>query len=194
MKTKVFFITVLTIIGLSANAQFTHSDSLAAHTKFYLGIGSGVNNYTGMVGLSANYRIYRKLFFQAGVGLGGWGYKYLFGLRYDDKYGKGWSYGLGYSSATGITNEKLSLKDQSGNSHKDTLDLEKAGTINLKLTHIWVIHHKNTFYMEFGYAIPLQSNPWKPVGKTPLTDNDLAVLRMMSPGGIIFGLGFTFGL
>jgi hypothetical protein len=194
MKSKLFIISLLIIIGLRANAQFMPGDSVEPLTKFYLGIGGGANNFTGIIGISANYRIYEKLFFQAGVGLGGWGYKYTFGIRFDDTYGKGWSYGVGYSVASGITNEKLSMKEQSGNTNLDTLDLGKAATIDLKLTHIWLIHRTNTFYIEFGYAIPLQSNPWKPLGKTPLTDEDLTVLRTMSPGGIILGLGFTFGL
>jgi len=107
----------------------TRSDTLP---KFSIGLGSGINNYTALLGISANLRFYNKLSLQGGFGKGGWGYKYSIGLKYDMHYDGGWSYGLGYSVCPGENNLKPKLQVKSGATQQVTLNYLTASTINLK--------------------------------------------------------------
>lgn len=58
-------------ILLNANAQTASSSNRdSIPPKVYLGVGVGLNNYTGLIGLSLNVRVYHKFFLQGGVGIG----------------------------------------------------------------------------------------------------------------------------
>jgi hypothetical protein len=159
-----------------------------------LGLGTGFNNLTALFGVSAKYRIIKKLSVQGGMGLGGWGYKFSIGLKYGEDFNGGWSLGIGYSVCPGENNIKVSMEDASGVSKEVTINYLTASTINLVAERSWKIGRKNTFYMDFGYAIAMQSTPWKVVDNTALSDASKSAIKMIQPGGIILGLGFNFGL
>ena len=75
------------------------------------------------------------------------------------------------------------------------MDLLKVRTINLTAFHNWVFKKKNKFYIEFGYAIPLDKDAYKlqdPI--IILSDKSKALLTTLQPGGIIISTGFMFGL
>ena len=193
MKKTLLIIVVFTTF-ISAKAQSTNYNKSDSLPKFYLGIGTGMNSYTGLIGFSGNLRIYDRLFIQGGLGIGSWGGKMTIGLRYDLSYQKGWSYGIGFSSCSGLTDFKTELELASGEKQKVTMDCLQAYTINLKATHNWKLGKKNTFYLEGGYAIPLQSSPWRIKDGSVLSSTSIAVMKMIAPGGLLIGLGFTFAL
>jgi hypothetical protein len=176
--------------GLKSNIISKH-DTLPA---FAIGLGTGINNYTAIFGLSANLRIYNKLSLQGGIGIGGWGNKYSIGIKYNYYYDGGWSYGFGYSVCPGENNIKANLQVTSGTTQQVTLNYLTASTVNLKVGRSWRIGQKNTFYMEYGYAIPIQSNPWKVTDNSVLSSTSISALKLIQPGGLIIGLGFTFGI
>jgi hypothetical protein len=191
---RFILITLISLTVFKANAQSSNSIKTDTLPNFYLGIGTGMNNYTGLLGLSINLRLQNKVFFQGGLGIGTWGSKYTIGLRLDRSYGKGWSYGIGFSSCSGLRDFKTNLELQSGIKQDVTLDLLRANTLNLKATHNWMIHKRNTFYVDLGYAIALQSSPWKVTDGSEISTTSKSALDMLAPGGVILGLGFTFGL
>lgn len=184
-----FFATIYRV-----NAQSKNNSSSDSLPKFYLGVGTGINSYTGLLGLSGNLRIYDKFFIQAGLGIGSWGTKMSIGLRYDMSYQKGWSYGIGFSSCSGLKDFKTNLELQSGVKKDVTMDCLRANTLNLKATHNWKLGKNNTFYLEFGYAIPLQSSPWRIKDGSIISSTSKSVMDMIAPGGLLIGIGFTFGL
>jgi hypothetical protein len=186
----ILFFAVFYSMKAQSNS-YSKSDSLP---RFYLGFGTGINSYTGMLGLSYNFRIHNKLFVQGGLGLGGWGTKVTIGLRYDMAYQKGWSYGVGFSSCSGAKDFKENLELQSGAKQDVTLDYLRANTLNLKATYNWKLGKNSNFYLDFGYAIPLQSSPWRIKDGSVLSSTSKSVLDLVSPGGLLFGLGFAFGL
>lgn len=192
---KTFLVAVCFIAALNLHGQYSvANESEGDYPKFYLGVGTGINSYTGLLGLSGNLRIKNTFFVQGGLGLGAWGYKSSIGLRYDMNYEKGWSYGVGVSSNSGLRDFKTDLEVDSGNTQEVTMDLLKAYTLNLKASHNWKVGAKNTFYLEFGTAIALQSTPWRITDGSTLSSTSEDVLALLSPGGFILGLGFTFGL
>lgn len=187
---KILFIILISISVLRLYAQ-SGNDTLP---KFYLGLGTGINSYTGLLGLSGNLRIHDRIFIQGGLGLGSWGSKITIGIRYDMTYGSGWCYGIGISSCSGLKDFKNNMELQSGLKKDVTMNLYRANTLNLKATRNWTFHRRNTFYLDLGYAIPLQASPWEVTDGSLISNNSRAAMNLISPGGLILGLGITFGL
>ena len=116
------------------------------------------------------------------------------GLRYDLSYKKGWSFGAGVSTCSGLKDFKTNLELQDGTSKDVLLDLKRANTLNLKATYNFVLGKKNNFYLDFGYAVPLEQSPWTIKDGSVLSSTSKTVIDMITPGGILLGFGFTFGL
>ena len=191
---KSLIIFLLSLAVLKTNAQTDTPSKGDSIKTVYIGIGSGLNNYTGLAGVSLNIRVIDRLFVQGGAGLGSWGSKLSAGLRYDLGYDKGWSFGAGISSCSGIPNFPANLELQSGVKGDVKVDLLRANTLNLKATHNWLLGGHNIFYVEFGYAVPLQSSPWRVIDNSVISQNSKKVLDLIAPGGLLVGLGFSFGL
>jgi hypothetical protein len=164
--------------------------------KFALGLGSGINSFTGLIGISGNLRIADHYSLRAAMGLGGWGRKFSGGISYDLHPWGGWSFGLGYSYCPGLTGMKLSITDANGNTQNITLDYLKASTINLTALYYFKIGRRSTIYLEGGLALPMETNPWRVTDGSPLPDEGKILLGILQPGGIVvlFGFGFTFGI
>ncbi len=191
MKRKILSLLFIVAI-ISVNAQ--DIEMAPKPPDLYLGVGTGLNSYTGVLGISGNIRIVKKHFMQAGFGLGSWGYKYTVGLRHDLTYGRGWSFGAGVSHCTGLKSVELEMEQYSGDTKPVKVNLKSANTLNLKATHNWMIGKKNTFYVDLGYAVPLQQSPWEITDGSRISENARKALDLITPGGVILGLGLTFGL
>ncbi|MDP4271393.1 MAG: hypothetical protein Q8909_14920 [Bacteroidota bacterium] len=189
---KVLLIAVCLFTVLIINAQNSKPKEYTT-PQFSLGLGSGINNYTSALGLSGNLKVAEKFFLQGGVGVGAWGSKYSVGIRYDLHQGSGWSYGFGYSQCSGAKNMDLTFNNN-GTTETYKLDLLEASTINLKATRNWMVGKSTMLYIDLGYAVPLQSEPWHVTSGPSMSDLGKTTLNLMSPGGIIVGTGITFGL
>jgi hypothetical protein len=176
----------------SQNAQ--QSEDLP---KFYLGIGSGINSYVGMIGLGADVRILNPLFIRAGIGIGSWGTKTTIGIKYERKHTKGWVYGIAYESSSGLKDfkTKLEVDTLSSTIKKEvTIDLLRASSVNLTASYNWIFKKHNKFFIEFGYGIRVEQHPYKVKDNSKLTNLSIQTLRILSPGGLVFGLGVMFAL
>lgn len=191
---KVLLTFIFLGILINAGAQSTGSSMRDSIPKFYLGVGAGLNNYTGLLGVSANVRIYHKFFLQAGVGLGSWGSKVSVGARYDLAYRKGWSFGVGISNCSGLKDFKTNLELKSGVKQDVTMDLLRVNTLNLKVSYYFKMGRRHNFYLESGYAAPLQSSPYVIKDGSVLSNTSISAMDIAAPGGFLLGLGFTFGL
>jgi hypothetical protein len=103
---KVLLLLAILAVSLQLNAQsgnYYEEEEFSTNDLpvLYLGIGTGTNSYTGLLGGSINYRVQNKLFIQAGLGLSTWGYRSSIGLRYDRGYDKGFTFGLGVANSSG---------------------------------------------------------------------------------------------
>lgn len=163
----------------------------------YLGIGTGVNNYCGMLGVGIDIKCIDRLFLRVGGGIGSWGYKITGGIKHERKHKKGWTFSALYSLNTGLKNFKFKLETVSGQvpvTKEVTLDLLQATCITLSTGYNWVFKKKNKFFLEFGYSVPIEAEPYKVTDGSVLTDNSKNALKFSQPGGIVFGLGLLFGL
>ena len=194
---KLILVFALVLYGnLHLKAQensFYPEDNLP---KFYLGIGTGINTYTGLLGISANYRVDDNSFFQTGAGLSTWGYRFSVGYRYHTNIRNGFYFGGAITHSTGIRDFVVEL--ETTNSAPDTqevlLDLINVQTINLKTGYNVAIGKATNIHFDVGYALPINSRPWEVKDGSTLTAVSETVLALIAPGGIILGLGINFGL
>lgn len=169
-------------------------------SKFYLGVGTGLNNYLGLIGPSAEYRLSDKITVFGGAGLGSWGWKTSAGLKYYGNFPEGWSFNLGISHATGLDNIEIELPSEcvqfASDKTKVPFDLKGANTLNLSAMKYWPLgtFSKTRFNIELGYAIPLGENQYEVKSTDVLTSKGKYFMNILQPGGLILGLGFSFGL
>lgn len=191
---KTFIVSFLCIVFcLTGLAQNRAIREFGDRTDFYLGVQSGLESFTGLIGLTADYRIRNNFFIHAGAGIGSWGGKISAGIRNERSEQKGIGYGVYVSRAGGLKNFVTQLETTSGT--KDVkLDLYAGYTINPTISYKWIMNKGNRFFLEGGYAVPLQNNPWKVKDGSTLSDTSKLVLKMLSPGGLSLGLGFQFAL
>ena len=189
---KIAFLFLCAFLFNQTHAQTITENQTGPIHPFYLGVGTGFDNFTGLIGLSGTIRLYDKLAVRGGIGLSGWGYKNSIGLKYDlNKEGR-WSYCLGYSYSSGLEDLKLDMELETGSEKEVTLDYLSCRTINLAFDRNWRIGKANLFYLELGYAIPLQSDRWRVTDGSALSGTSKSILNSLQPGGLIVGAGFAF--
>jgi hypothetical protein len=169
-------------------------------SKLYFGIGTGLNNYLGLAGVTLEYRVADPITMYGAVGLGSWGSKISVGGRYYGNYPSKWAFGLGYSQASGIENLEMDLPADYVVGYSSTVKvpfkLKSAGTLNFSAMRYWMLgaNSKNRFNIELGYAVPVATDPYEINGAYKLTAYGKAFMNTMQPGGLILGLGLSFGL
>jgi hypothetical protein len=186
----------------AASTAVTFSQNNDSNIQRYLpivniGLSSGSNNFTSYIGLLAEVNPVKNTTILGGVGYGPWGVKSSVGMRYYHKYPKGIYCGLSFSSCAGRNNDTLSLETFISDSVKNQdviLNLKKARTLNLTLGYDWQFWKRFRFFVELGYSIPLQKDPYEIISKgIVLTESGKQSIYQMEPGGYIFGWGLTVG-
>jgi hypothetical protein len=162
----------------------------------FIGTGTGINNFNGILGLTAEALILRNITLAGAAGIGAWGYKFSIAGRYYLNYPKGVLFGLGYSSCTGLKNMEIELDtDVPGGNERVIVDLNRASTLNLTSGIQWRFGKRFRMGLEYGYAIPLQTLAWELVTENVvLSDASEQALDITTPGGIIIGFGISFGI
>ncbi len=189
---KIILFSLCFFLFLKLDAQNITENQTDEYPRFYLGLGTGFDNFTGFMGVSGTLKVQEKFSIRGGVGLSGWGFKNSIGIKYDLKETGGWSYCLGYSYSPGFKGLKMDNELESGGTKEITVDYLSASTINLAIDRNWKIGKANVFYIEFGYALPLQSNRWRVTDGSALSSVSESTLNILQPGGLILGAGFAF--
>jgi hypothetical protein len=191
-KIILIFTGVLLLFNLNGQTdELTASDS---PPQVFLGTGTGLSSYNGLLGISTTFALNNRIAFRGGAGLGAWGFKLTGGLKFHKNSLRGWSYGLSYSHYTGIKNMKLVMELGSGDQEEITFDYLPTGSVNLTMAYSWKVGRKNNFYLEYGYAIATDSKPWKIKDGSVLSSTSETVMNIVRPGGVILSAGFNFGL
>lgn len=205
---KKIYLSVLVLFTISFNAfsqefasgPYYKNESQAA-SKFFLGFGSGINNYLGLIGPSAECQVASKFTLFGGAGLGSWGNKVSFGGRFYKNYPSNWAFGVGMSHSSGLEKLEVSMPSQYivGASSNVTVPvkLKSANTLNISATRYWLMgsRRRNRFNLEIGYAAMVAAKQFELLDKRyQLTGQGIDFMNTLQPGGLNLGLGFSFGL
>jgi hypothetical protein len=196
----------LTLLALIATTTFsvfaqnkaktqTTSASSTEKPRSYLGLCTGINNIAGFAGLTFEVPLSENASAKLGLGLGAWGVKIGLAAKYYKEYASSWSFGAGYSTASGASGVELTLMRASTPTieEKVKVDLTRSHNLDLVAGKAWGKSVK--FSLELGYSVRVGGATFAPVDKNfALSDNSKTVLNVLRPGGLIVGMGLLFRL
>lgn len=196
MKRPFFFLFFLSVFLLKAQ------EPLKPATKdtvpfIFVGGGTGINSTTGMLGVLVSVKASDEFFLQAGWGIGGWGRKFSAGFKYELKKTNSWGFGINYSTCSGQDrfNTVLETSDSGKVAMRSvTIQLMRCSNINLITSYKWIFKKHHRFYLDLGYAIPVETEPYRALTNSTLTSNGKSSLNRRQPGGLIIGFGVLFGV
>jgi hypothetical protein len=191
---QLIIIILISVSILKASAQTTNWQQNTVRPDFYLGLQSGMESFAGLIGITGDYRVRDNFYIRAGAGIGSWGTKISAGIRNERSSGKGIGYGVYISRASGIRDFTTQLETLGGEMEDVKLDLLSGLTLNPVISYKWVTGRGNRFFLEGGYAVPLQNEPWRIKDGKTITQTSKSMLKVLSPGGLSVGLGFQFAL
>lgn len=200
MKKIVLAISMLLLLSghwqLKAQKEEKIWDSIP---RTFIGVGTGINSQTGMIGLKVGFAPVKQVMVHFAAGSGGWGNKVSIAAEYLVNPLRGWGVGFGYSYFPGIQDfeQELDVESSSTGSGKQKVELEllSTSTVNLMFGYHKLFNNRGRFGIDLGFCIGLNEKPYKIKDQsTVLSEESEAVLNMLSPGGIIFGIHYSFGL
>lgn len=201
---KILLIGAMIICFTQASyAQDKYAEKEVAVPKMYVSLGTGINYNTGIIGVQFEGKLNNNFSAYGGAGMGTWGNKITLGMRY--YYGPSTTSAISfsYSYVTGASGVKSQLEiiDSTASgyqSKKDvTFDANPVSTVNLSWLKYWRMGKKSRFNIELGYSVALNSNyesNYSVKDPVKLTDVSKAAIKIIQPGGLIIGIGFSFGL
>lgn len=188
----IIFISPLTLIY--AQKQVKSSDEVEKLSKVQFRISTGLNNFSSNFGLGVNVRLEEKILACGGLGIGGWGWKTALGVKYETKPDKsGWALQGGYSLSGGSDNFTYTTTDANGTSINRQMQFKKVHAINLSAAYNFAIRKHHSFFLEFGYSIPLTPNAWVLRSGQELGKADKIAFNLLQPGGLLLAGGFNLG-
>lgn len=190
---------IISAVMLLSVPSFSQSMATSSDVEFrknaYIGVGTGLNSYTGLLGLRLEVPLSNRFILFGSAGIGSWGYKIGGGLSYNLKkslYGPAIS--IGYTSASGLVDFETQLETSSGSETMVTLDLKEVGNFNLMYSYQWKVGKGNKISLGTGYAFKLTSDFYEVTSNHTLSSTSKQVLEVLAPGGLIVSFAFLFGL
>lgn len=185
----------ITIAAFATNVSARNAYNSGSCPKFYLGISSGLNNHSGILGVNFDVPVTTQFSLGTGVGISSWGYKaYGEGRFYFKECNRGWALGAAFTYNTGLQNFVLEMPTTIGNVDVD-MDLEPSPNVAVSAYHFFNLGRGgHRFYLQLGWSQSIVSNPYTITSGHTLTSDGETVMNLLSPGGLIFGFGFSFGL
>ena len=200
-------VAILLCTGSFAQQKANNSKPAASHTKpgkkvhgrcplVFLSASTGLNNNTGLLGVGVDLAFASQGSFDMGIGIGTWGEKAYVGAKYYMKpCHAGWAFGGGLTYAAGDNNFKYNLETVYGNTEPVTLNLSPQMNVFIAAYKYWNIGKRNNrFYLELGWSVRILRTEFTQTAGDPLSDNSVKTVNALSPGGLIVGTGFTFGI
>jgi len=167
--------------------------------KAYFGVSTGINNPNGVLGFNVDIPI-KQVSVGGGVGVSTWGNKiYAEGRYYLRPCQRGFAFGGGITHNAGRVHAQMKLETDQGKQNV-TMNLNPQTNAFIAAYHFWSLGKRhNRFYVDAGYSVPLQTahfkqvfQPGQPTAMISSSAKDR--LREFSPGGLMLGFGFSFGL
>ena len=206
---KAIFTLLIAALAISVYGQSNDDGSERKHVKsktskdsrlkchaLYIVLSAGLNNNPGLLGLSIDVPVSQHISVEGGAGLSTWGSKLYVGGKYFLKPCHiGWAFGTGVTYNTGMADFQDNLPTVYGDT--EPVDLKLAPQMNVLLAayKYWSLGKGNSrFYIELGYSVPLISDKFTQIGGAPIDDQATRTMNLISPGGLIAAIGFSFGV
>lgn len=163
--------------------------------KFYVGLSTGINNQSGLLGPNFDIPLAKRLSFGLGAGRSSWGWKMYSEARgYLGECNRQLAIGAGMSYNTGMSKFTTTLPTTTGDAqvdliYKPSLNAFASVYYFFNIGHDW----SHRFYLQAGYSYRLEDNLYTVNSKHTLTSEGDAVMQLLQPGGAIIALGFSFG-
>ncbi|MCW3122500.1 MAG: hypothetical protein JWQ38_1992 [Flavipsychrobacter sp.] len=164
-------------------------------SKAYIGVSMGIDNPGGLIGLDIDVPVLTNLSLSAGYGPGSWGSKVYLGARYYLKpCHRGWAFGAGVSRSSGLKNYQMNMETIYGKEDV-VLDFNPQTNLFLGVYHFWTLgKHANRVFVEAGYSLPFSTYSYTERYGDPLSRTSESVIKIISPGGLMVGFGFSFSV
>jgi hypothetical protein len=187
--------TTFSVFAQSKSKTQTTTTSSTEKPRSYLGLSTGINNIAGFAGLTFEAPFSENASGKLGLGIGSWGVKIGLAAKYYKQYASSWSFGAGYSTASGAGAVELQLSRAATPKTNEAVkvDLNRAHMVDLVAGKAWGKSVK--FSLELGYSVRVGGATYATVDKNfVLSDDSKAVLNVIRPGGLIVGMGLLFRL
>lgn len=186
---------VITIAAFATNVSARNGYNSSSCPKFYLGISSGINNHSGFLGVNFDVPVTTQFSLGTGVGLSSWGYKaYGEGRFYFKECNRGWALGAAFTYNTGLQDIAVDMPTTIGTTEV-VMDWEPSPNVAVSAYHFFNLGRGgHRFYLQLGWSQAIVSTPYVVTSGHTLDSDGVTAMNLLSPGGLIFGFGFSFGL
>jgi len=197
MKT-VFMFLLMSMLFTVGNAQTQVNPFLEPDIKpasAYLGLSTGVNNMIGILGPQLEVVVTKNIRVGGGIGLSSWGTKWALNLQvYPNDWYK-FFMKAGYSKNSGLDDFETNLELSTGKTESVRMDLNPVGNVFFTAGYAWKVGKRNKFYIEGGYAIPLDTEDYYTLlDPVELSSTSKNVMQLLRPGGLVIALGINFAV
>ncbi len=175
----------------------------------FFGFGTGINAYTGLLGVGAELQGVDDLYIRLSAGWGIWRGKFTAGLKYQKNNASSLGVAAYYTYNTGAKKVETTLEVQgyvlqnqmvvpATGLDKVFINYKPASSFNLALSYNWLLKSKSKLYLELNYGFRVEDEPFEidpssnPYG-LKLTTNSKKSLRIIQPGGLGIAFGYMFG-
>jgi hypothetical protein len=205
---NIAFILLIVIVGSHARAQQDNFPKKESHGKtkykkytrrpvFFIGLSTGLNNNTGLIGVSGEIPVASHFSVEGGAGISSWGTKLTASCKYylGDNF-NGWAFGAGMTYNTGLSNFHDNLETIYGTTETVTLNLHVQANVFAAAYKYWRLGKgANRIYIELGYSVPVTSGPkFDQTSGDPISGSSTNVINFIAPHGLVAGFGFSFGI
>ncbi len=182
-----------TLTAVAKNPYGKRNDQSCA--KFYLGLSTGINNHSGILGVNFDVPVTGHFSLGTGLGLSSWGYKsYGEGRFYFKDCNRGWALGAGITYATGAEDFIVEMPTTIGTTDV-SMNLEPVTNVAVSAYHFFGLGRgSHRFYLQMGWSQRLNDTPYVVTSGHTLDSDGKAAMDLVTPGGLILGFGFSFGL
>ncbi len=183
-------------LGAQGNHKYYKHNNSARCPVFYLTISTGINNNTGLLSVSFEKPIAKSFSLEGGLGISSWGYKFYGGGKYYFRScQRGWAVGTGVTYNTGIRNYQSNAATIYGTTETVVLNLNPQANALLAVYRFWNLGKRsNRVYFELGWSQPfLGGSRFDQIYGDPMSKDASDLMNRLSPGGLIVGVGFSFG-
>jgi hypothetical protein len=164
--------------------------------KLYVGPSLGIEQPAGLIGLNIDVPVAEQFSLGAGAGLSSWGFKgYAEARLYFGQCNRGWAIGSGFTHNTGLSNFTTTLPTVRNGDRPVNMDLKPTTNLFVAVYHFFNLgKNGNRLYIDMGYSVRLTDDNYVINDGSTLTADGEDVMRVLAPGGLMIGLGFSFGV